>query len=148
MDERIKSWRELTLNELYEFLQLRSEVFVVEQECVYQDVDGMDERAHHVMFYSRKGELAAYCRVFLAQEKEGECRIGRVLVAEKYRKEGLGKRLMNSSLEWLEKQGYKKIRLEAQTYLIRFYSDLGFMVDGEEYLEDGIPHISMKLGSD
>ena len=141
MDLRIKSWDELTVNELYDLMQLRSEVFVVEQACIYQDVDGTDRQAHHLMIYS--DELLSYCRIFLATEKDDECRIGRVVVRKNARKKGLGKELMTKALDWLYKTQHKKIRLEAQTYLIQFYSDLGFSIDGEEYLEDGIPHISM-----
>lgn len=147
MVEQYKSFEELSLKELYTVLQLRSEIFVVEQNCVYQDLDGEDYRAIHFLCTSdqNKGDLVAYCRIFMPESKQEEAKIGRVLVKEEHRTAGYGRKMMMSAMKWINQQGVDKMRLEAQTYLIGFYSSLGFEAQGEEYLEDGIPHISMAL---
>lgn len=146
MKHHFRSWEELSTNELYGVLQLRSEVFVVEQECIYSDVDGIDDRAVHLIYPPSQGLLPrAYCRIFLPDPPKGEAKIGRVVVDVKHRSEGLGRELMKTAVKWIQSRGTEGIRLEAQTYLVKFYSSLGFQVEGEEYLEDGIPHISMSL---
>jgi len=146
MEHHFKSWDELSTNDLYGVLQLRSEVFVVEQECIYSDVDGIDDQAVHLIYPSQQGMVPkAYCRIFMPVAPQIEAKIGRVVVDNKYRTEGLGRELMKTAVNWIQNQGIEGIRLEAQTYLIDFYSSLGFQVDGKEYLEDGIPHISMSL---
>lgn len=140
-----KSFEALSPNQLYEYLQLRSEVFVVEQECIYQDPDGKDENALHVLGYSEQGVLAACTRV-LPPEGHGQhpC-IGRVAVRNSYRGLGLGKRIMEATIQAIEAHfGIQKISLSAQTYLKDFYKELGFVEKGEQYLEDGIPHIWME----
>ena len=146
MEHHFKSWDELSTNDLYGVLQLRSEVFVVEQECIYSDVDGIDDQAVHLIYPSQHGKVPkAYCRIFMPVYPQVEAKIGRVVVDNKHRREGLGLELMKTAVNWIQNQGIEGIRLEAQTYLIDFYSSLGFRVDGKEYLEDGIPHSSMSL---
>ena len=146
MEHHFKSWDELSTNDLYGVLQLRSEVFVVEQECIYSDVDGIDDQAVHLIYPSQHGMVPkAYCRIFMPAAPQVEAKIGRVVVDNKHSTEGLGRELMKTAVNWIQNQGIEGIRLEAQTYLIDFYSSLGFQVDGKEYLEDGIPHISMSL---
>ncbi len=138
-----KTFDELSTKELYQILQLRSEVFVVEQNCVYQDVDGKDEKALHVVGI-KNGEVVAYTRMFKPGDYFTNPSIGRVVVAKEERKYGYGKIIMQASIDEMGKR-FKGIPIElsAQTYLIKFYSDLGFKTFGDEYLEDGIPHIRM-----
>ncbi len=139
----IKSFSELNIQELYQILRLRSEVFVVEQDCVYQDMDNKDQKAIH-LFYKEKNRTIAYTRIFKQGDYYDNPSIGRVVVKEKNRGKELGKKIMLSSIDFIKKnlQG-KQIELSAQKYLDKFYRDLGFYVKGEEYLEDGIPHQRM-----
>lgn len=138
-----KTFEELSIKELYDILQLRSEVFVVEQDCVYQDLDGKDQKALHVLGY-KSLKLVAYTRIFKPGDYFKEASIGRVVVKEIERKHRYGYDIMKTSIS-VVKDFYKTsdIRISAQTYLRRFYSNLGFKEIGEEYLEDGIPHINM-----
>lgn len=139
----IKAYPSLTKEELYEILALRCEVFVVEQECPYQDPDGKDDKAIHVMGFEGE-ELAAYTRLFTPGDYFKEAAIGRVVTSPAHRGKGFGKEIMIASIDHLEKNlGQTEIRLSAQTYLQRFYEDLGFISEGETYLEDNIPHIAM-----
>lgn len=144
LETHIKSFQDLTINELYELLQLRSEVFVVEQDCVYQDIDGKDQKALHVLGY-HDANLVAYTRIFKKGDYLEEASIGRVVVSAEARKHNFGKEIMNSSIEAVSIYfNTSIIVLSAQTYLKRFYNNLGFIEVGEEYLEDGIPHIKMR----
>ena len=130
----------LTNAELYEILKVRVAVFVVEQECPYQEIDGIDPDAHHLMIKD-SGSILAYSRVF--RDDQGIMRIGRILTTERGR--GLGRDIMEFSLEWIrENTDDKRIILEAQTYAIGFYQLFGFKVISEEFLEDGIPHVWME----
>lgn len=139
----LKKFNQLSLSELYQILQLRSEIFVVEQVCVYQDIDGKDEKALHV-FGKKQGKIVAYARCFAPGIYFEEAAIGRVLVDENERKFGYGHQLMKASVKALEDQYQtKKLKLSAQQYLIKFYNTHGFETEGEGYLEDGIPHIAM-----
>ena len=140
---KVKSYKELTRDELYELLQLRSEVFVVEQDCVYQDIDGKDDIALHVLGY-KDNELVAYTRIFPPNTYFENASIGRVVVRASERKYKYGYNLMEKSIEAIE-TAYKTttIKISAQTYLKSFYNNLGFKQVGEGYLEDGIPHIGM-----
>lgn len=139
----VLSFEELNTQQLYDLLQLRSEVFVVEQDCVYQDIDGKDQKALHVLGYSNN-ELVAYTRIFKPGDYFNEASIGRVIVKDSYRQHKYGYDIMNASIEAVI-NNYKtsEIRISAQTYLKSFYNNLGFVEVGEEYLEDGIPHINM-----
>ncbi len=143
---KAKTFNELTPQELYSILQLRSEVFVVEQDCVYQDLDGKDKKALHVL--GIKNEiLVAYTRVFKPGDYFKYASIGRVVVAKNERQHKYGFEIMNASIKVI-KDFFNEtvIVLSAQTYLKKFYNDLGFKAVGEEYLEDGIPHIEMVKG--
>ena len=138
-----KTFSELDTEDLYQILRLRSEVFVVEQDCVYQDIDNKDQKATH-LYYKENNEIVAYTRIFKAGHYyENPC-IGRVVVSKKNRGKDLGKKIMIDSIEYI-KQNIKgeKIELSAQKYLDKFYKDLGFYKIGEDYLEDGIPHQRM-----
>ena len=145
MNIQVKTFKELTTEDLYAVLQLRSEVFVVEQNCVYQDVDGKDEKAFHVLGMDNN-RLVAYTRVFKPGDYFNEASIGRVVVQESFRRYGAGSKIMKATLEFISKSLKEQtIRISAQTYLKRFYNDLGFKEVGEEYLEDGIPHVNMTM---
>ena len=139
----IKTFNELSTQELYAILQLRSEVFVVEQDCVYQDIDGKDQKALHILGYKDE-KLVAYTRIFKAGYYFEETSIGRVLVHFNERKFKYGYTIMEASIAAI-KTHYNEtlIRISAQSYLRKFYNNLGFKEVGEEYLEDGIPHINM-----
>jgi len=138
-----KTFQELTISELYEILQLRSEVFVVEQECVYQDIDGKDEKALHILG-KKEGKIVAYTRCFAPNIYFEEAAIGRVVVKETERKFGYGHQILKASIEEIQ-QRYQTttIKLSAQQYLTHFYETHNFKQIGEGYLEDGIPHIAM-----
>jgi len=143
LDIQTKTFNQLNTKELYDLLQLRSEVFVVEQDCVYQDIDGKDQKALHILGY-KEDKLVAYTRIFQQGDYFEEASIGRVVVKENQRQFGYGYNIMNASIKAIEKY-FKtlEIRISAQTYLKKFYNNLGFKEVGEEYLEDGIPHINM-----
>lgn len=140
----LKSFEELTGYQLYEILRLRAEVFVVEQNCPYQDMDKKDIKSFHLMGMNDKNELIAYSRILPQKVSYDEASIGRVVSSPNYRKEGVGKELMKKSINVLyEKFGQVPIRIGAQQYLKKFYEDFGFFQQGEQYLEDNIPHIIM-----
>ncbi|WP_299223518.1 GNAT family N-acetyltransferase [uncultured Psychroserpens sp.] len=138
-----KTYNDLTVNELYDLLQLRAEVFVVEQDCVYQDIDGKDESALHVIGY-KNNRLVAYTRVFKPGDYFEHASIGRVVVKQSERDHNYGYEIMNASIKAIEQRfNETRIKISAQTYLKRFYNNLQFFEVGEEYLEDDIPHIAM-----
>lgn len=140
---KVKNYQDLSRDELYALLQLRAEVFVVEQDCVYQDVDGKDHKALHVLGF-KKDQLVAYTRAFAPGAYFEEASIGRVVVKETERNHKYGYELMQRSIQAIEDQ-YETtvIKISAQTYLKKFYNNLDFKEVGEGYLEDGIPHIGM-----
>ena len=141
----IKPFDELTVSELYAVLHLRSEVFVVEQQCVFLDMDFKDQTAHHLMGY-QDNKLAAYTRLFDKGKSYREASIGRVVTAPFARNSGIGKKLMSESIQQLYTlYGKQPIRIGAQLYLKKFYESFGFQQDSEMYLEDGIEHIEMLL---
>lgn len=138
-----KSFSKLSTKELYDILQLRAEVFVVEQNCVYQDIDGKDEKALHVIGF-KKDKIVAYCRIFKPGDYFEKASIGRVVVAQKERKFGYGHIIFQHSMDAVETH-FKEtsIKISAQLYLKKFYESHGFVQVGEGYLEDDIPHIAM-----
>ena len=140
---RFKTYNELTKDELYALLRLRAAVFVVEQDCPYQDVDNKDQLGYHLLgFYDEK--LVAYLRIFKPGDYFQELAIGRVVVDPIHRSQGLGHQLMQQALAFIETNfDDKTIRISAQTYLKNFYEAHGFKQIGEGYLEDGLPHIGM-----
>jgi ElaA protein len=144
----IVTWRFLPFNalttlELYELLQLRSEVFVLEQACAFQDLDGADTEAMHLLGV-REGRLAAYARCFAAGLKFAEASIGRVVTHASARGGGIGHVLMKEAIDRLQGHwGPQPIRIGAQARLEKFYRQHGFVQNGEPYIEDGIAHIEM-----
>ena len=140
---KIKRFKELSAEELYLALQLRSEVFVVEQNCVYQDVDGKDAKAIHLLGYLNE-VLVAYARLFQAGDYFDQASIGRVVVSPKHRNKSFGHELMKKAIQEIEKRfTTNSITISAQLYLKAFYESHGFVALGETYLEDDIPHIEM-----
>jgi len=139
----VKTFSKLSTQELYDILQLRSEVFVVEQDCVYQDIDGKDQKAIHVIG-TKNNEVVAYTRIFKPGDYFERAAIGRVVVKDSERQYGYGKIIMKATIDYIENNlKDSAIALSAQTYLLQFYKNLGFVEEGKEYLEDGIPHIKM-----
>lgn len=142
-----RTFNDLTPQKLYALLQLRIEVFVVEQNCPYQDLDGKDPLCMHVWSESPKGEIEAYCRILPPDlAYQGYASIGRVITSLAVRGKGAGKKLMVSAIA-LSRQLYPglPIKISAQCYALPFYEALGFVAIGEEYLEDDIPHKAMIL---
>lgn len=140
-----KYFDELTVNELYKILAIRTEVFIVEQNCPYQDVDGKDKNSFHLWSINPENkEITSYCRIVKPGISYNEPSIGRVLTKDYSRRTGLGKRLMEKSIEEIEKifPG-SGIRISAQLYLEKFYQSFGFVTLGESYMEDNIPHVQM-----
>lgn len=142
MELAVKTFQELTADELYELLRLRAEVFVVEQTCVYQDLDGRDRAALHLLL--REGEtLQAYARVLPAGTAFPTAGLGRVCTRSRGR--GLGRAVVAAGIRAArEKLGAEEITIEAQSYVRGLYESFGFRQSSEEFLEDGIPHIQMK----
>lgn len=140
----VKEFTSLSTRELFEIYKLRSEVFVVEQNCAYQDVDDKDLLASHIMLLENE-ILVGYCRILPPGVSYIEPSIGRVIVNKSFRKTGAGKMLMNHSInKALELFKDQDLVISAQSYLIKFYQDLKFKPEGVEYLEDGIPHTQMR----
>lgn len=141
----IKSFEELSTLELYNILKLRSEIFIIEQNCVYQDIDDKDLKCHHLMCVV-DGKLAGYTRIVPHGLTYEDASIGRVVIGTAYRGLGLGKQLMEHSIKGCQDiLKESKIRISAQLYLLKFYNALGFKEVGTPYDEDGIPHIEMVL---
>ncbi|WP_332764636.1 GNAT family N-acetyltransferase [Pseudomonas koreensis] len=141
-----KHHSDLGKEQLYALLKLRSEVFVVEQKCAYPDLDGqdLDGDTHHLMGWEND-QLVAYLRLLDPQSQGGDVVIGRVVTAPAGRGKGLGHRMMEQALKQAEKHWPQvPIYLSAQAHLQGYYGKYGFVVAGEEYLEDDIPHIGMR----
>jgi ElaA protein len=136
---------ELTGQDVYDILALRSEIFVVEQACAYQDPDGLDPMAHHCL-YRENGRLLAYQRALAPDSESGESILGRIVVHEAARGRQMGRDLVTRGIAYNRATwpGHP-IGMSAQAHLEKFYRSLGFETHGEGYLEDGIPHIHMRL---
>lgn len=145
MEWLFKEYEELTVSELYELLKLRASVFVIEQDCLYQDLDGKDSQATHLLGYKKK--LIAYSRIFPPGTIDKEhARIGRIIITKQYRGKGIGFKLVKKSVSFCKEHfGNQIIKISAQVYLKKFYNQCGFVEKGKIYLEDGIPHCFMYL---
>lgn len=143
MKFEFKDFNELTIDELYDILQLRAEIFVVEQDCVYNDLDGLDKVAMH-QFAIKDNEIVAYSRLLKPGTRFADYSIGRVVVKQTVRGTGIGIEMMKAAKKYIVNEwGATKIKISAQKYLQKFYEDLGFEIVTDEYLEDGIPHFGM-----
>jgi len=141
MELTCKTFQELTTKELYEILKARAAIFVVEQNCPYQDIDGLDEASLH-LFYEDGGQVQAYLRAF--EKEPGSVQMGRVLTL--HHGEGLGGRLLQQGIATIKRHFHpEKIVIEAQCYATGYYEKAGFTRCSEEFLEDGIPHVKMEL---
>ena len=138
-----KRFNELTLEELYQILRARAEVFVTEQNIVYLDMDGIDFSSTH-LFIKEDGKISSYLRIIDAGVKYPEVSIGRVLTLQPYRGRGYSRKLMERAIE-ICRQNSSPIKIEAQSYLTDFYLSLGFRKISEEFILEGIPHIEMLL---
>jgi len=140
-----KPYSELTLDELYDSMALRQDVFVVEQDCPYLDADGKDKQAHHLMGFDEQDKLVAYARLLpKGISYENYASIGRIVSAGAVRRKGFGKMLVQEAIRQCHQLfPDAPLKISAQQYLLRFYENLGFASTGEEYLEDGIPHVAM-----
>ena len=137
---KLKEFTELTTAELYEILKLRAEVFVVEQNCPYQDLDDKDQSSYH-LFLEDNGQIIAVLRILPENIAYKEMAIGRLIVKKSYRGKGISRKMMVRAMEFIiEDLGKEKIRLSGQAYLNDFYQSLGFEKVSEMYLEDGIEH--------
>lgn len=146
MKSELKAFTELSQEELYRILAIRNDVFVVEQACAYQDLDGKDQRSKHLFYTTEQSEIVAYARLLPPGVSFDVASIGRILVAHPHRKHNLGRKLVRDAIAacnaiW----PHSDIRIGAQRYLLDFYASFGFEEVGEEYLEDGIPHVDMHL---
>jgi ElaA protein len=135
----VKEWAELSTREVENIFSLRSEVFVVEQDCVYQDIDGKDQKAKHVLG-KKENDIVAYARIFKPGDYFKEASFGRAVVKKTERGKGVGDELVKNCLENITEE---EIKISAQSYLKGFYGKHGFKAEGNEYLEDGIPHTAM-----
>ena len=139
----VKAFDALDPREIYDILRLRSEVFVVEQDCMYEDIDGKDQKGLHLLG-KKNGELVAYARIFKPGDYADKASIGRVVVQKNQRRFGYGKHIMKAAIQAVQEHFDEYvIHVSAQLYLERFYHELGFNQVGDGYLEDGIPHIGM-----
>ena len=140
---KIKPFNDLSVDELYQALQLRSDVFIVEQNCVYPDVDGKDSKALHLLG-TFEGSIVAYARLFAPGYYFDNASIGRVVINANYRDRKWGHSLMQAAISGIKDYyGQDVITISAQLYLKKFYEGHGFIQEGDEYLEDDIPHIRM-----
>lgn len=139
-----RSFAQLSTAELYSLLRLRCEVFVVEQQCAYLDIDGRDPEADHLLAWDSDGCLSGYLRVFGPDATNASARIGRIVTAPGDRKAGLGRWLVRQALDFISKRnGDVSVKIAAQVYLERFYAGFGFERSSPDYLEDGILHCDM-----
>lgn len=142
---KLKTFDQLTTTEMYNLLSLRTAVFVVEQNCPYQELDGKDQLAQHLWLENEAGEVVALCRLLPQGLSFDEASIGRVLVNPAYRGENWGRALVKAALEVLQQAGEDAVTIEAQYYLRDFYRGFGFVENSEPFDEDGIKHVNMKL---
>lgn len=139
----LTSFSELSPAALYEVMQARVAVFIVEQQCLYQDLDGLDPLCQHLLMRGTEGALLGYVRIVPAGLSYKEIAIGRVITTHAGRGQGLGKRLMMAAIAACEAHGERRIRIGAQAHLQAFYQSCGFVTDSAPYEEDGIPHVKM-----
>ena len=145
MNFTLKTFNQLTNTELYSILQERTNVFVVEQNCPYPEVDGKDAQSYH-LYKAENGEIIAYLRILPPGVSYAELSIGRVLVKKEYRGRKLAHELMERALQFIEAELNEiTVKIQAQDYLRNFYSSFGFEAISEVYLDDGIPHVDMLL---
>ncbi len=143
---RYTDFQTIPAEELYRILKLRQDVFIIEQDCIYEDIDGFDQQSLHLLM-KQEETLVGYSRIVPASLKYDEVSIGRIVVNPPFRGLGYGKEIVRKSLEWINESADEPnplpVRIEAQAHLQQFYSGLGFEADGDIYILDGIPHLEM-----
>ncbi|KIL52105.1 GNAT family N-acetyltransferase [Jeotgalibacillus soli] len=145
MEWKLKQFEDLTTYELYQILKERNAIFVVEQQCAYQEIDGYDLKSSHLILED-EGMLVAYARLLPAGVKYDIPSVGRVIVNPAYRGKGIARDLISNAVDIMVKEWQvTEIKLQAQTYLRSFYRSFGFEETSEEYLDDGIPHVDMLM---
>jgi len=144
MNFEIKAFDSLSLHEFHDLVALRIQVFVIEQNCPYQDLDGKDKKSFHLIGRDKEGAIKATARILPAGISYPEVAIGRVVIDPSERGTGAGHELIGSCMEFIENQfGKVPVRISAQSHLEKFYMHHQFVSTGKEYLEDGIPHVEM-----
>ena len=138
----IKTFNQLNKVEFYKIMQLRIEVFIIEQDCPYQDMDGLDDQCQH-LWVEDNGEIISYLRINPAGTRFAEVSFGRIVTKKSYRSRGIAEQVINAAIDLVQKESAQAIRISAQSYLENYYEKFGFTKDSEEYLEDDIPHIEM-----
>ena len=137
-----EQFEDIPVRTLYDILKQRQDIFIIEQGCIYEDIDRLDLHSSHLVLFDEES-LAGCSRLVPPGVKYDDISIGRIAISQDYRNRGLGKELVQRSIQIAESAGFKRIRIEAQTYLNKFYRELGFKSDGDEYILDGIPHREM-----
>lgn len=146
MSIEIKDFENLSLLEFYDCLKLRINVFVVEQDCAYPEIDAIDKTAHHLLAYNNENILLGYLRIYPSNSKENCLKIGRVTIAQKYRGLGYAGKITAKALDFIKEQKtITEVQISAQSYLKKFYASFGFVQTSKAYLDFGIEHIDMKL---
>ena len=144
MEWNIKYFNDLSPEELYNILKLRSEIFVVEQQCIYLDCDDKDKVSYQLFKKNHEGDIIASVRILPKGVSYNEPSIGRVVVRKDYRRKGIASEMMKFAIDFIKKEfNENAIRISAQLYLLEFYKSVGFLPVSEPYLEDNIPHIEM-----
>lgn len=139
-----KHFSELSLVEFHDLLQLRINVFIIEQNCPYPELDGKDKKSYHITGRDELGKVVATARILPQKISYDEVSIGRVACDINFRRAGLGKELMQEIMNFIDSEfGQVSVRISAQAYLVKFYEKYGFISTGKEYLEDDIPHVEM-----
>lgn len=140
----IKRFDQLTQIELYEILKLRNDIFIVEQNCPYHDIDGYDPQAYHLFGKDAEGHVCGCLRILNPGQTFEEAAIGRLVVRTDQRHTGIARRMVNRAIAFMQQElSETRIKIEAQEYLLRFYTSVGFQPCSEMFLEDGIPHVVM-----
>ena len=138
----IKTFDQLNKVEFYKIMQLRIEVFIIEQDCPYQDMDDLDNQCQH-LWVEDNGEIVSYLRINPAGTRFAEVSFGRIVTKKAYRCRGIAEQIINAAIDLVQKGGAQAMRVSAQSYLEKYYEKFGFFKASEEYLEDNIPHIEM-----
>jgi len=142
--KEFRTFQALTLEQLYEIIRLRVDVFVVEQNCPYSDLDNKDQNAIHYTYTLNSGRVIGYLRILTKGVSYKEVSIGRVIIDSEFRSFGYGHELMREALAYVKNTiGEDSVRISAQKHLEKYYASHGFKSTGKEYLEDGIPHVEM-----
>ena len=145
----LKKFQDLTVNEFHDILQLRINVFIVEQNCPYPELDDKDKIAFHLFGINKENKMIAYTRIFKPGDYYKEAAFGRVVVHQDYRNQKMGFQLVEQTIIEIHKLfGNTNIKIGAQTYLNNFYQSFGFHQVGDDYIEDGIPHIHMLINNE